>query len=227
MPAKTGPNMGIKYEWDLNEYYKAEMDANLKLLDMINQLGVIDKDLATPPGSPTNGDRYIVGPAATDDWAGHENKIAVYIEAVWEFHIPKLGWNALVLDEGFVYWWGGSAWSILQTPASVSEAVTDTVVTGAAVMDLSTGIRKFRTPGATGGVTLSFSNIPAGVETEVSYQWVQDVVGGRALSFPAGTRWHGGAAPTPSTGEGESDRYLFIIDTAGVIDGNVIGKAYA
>ncbi|NIP67909.1 MAG: DUF2793 domain-containing protein, partial [Planctomycetales bacterium] len=40
------------------------------------QDGVIDKDLTAPPGSPSNGDRYIIPTGATGAWAGHETEIA-------------------------------------------------------------------------------------------------------------------------------------------------------
>ena len=60
MAIQTGPNLGIKYNWDLGNFYKTDMDTNLKLLDMVNNLGVIDKDLIAQPVSPTNGDRYII-----------------------------------------------------------------------------------------------------------------------------------------------------------------------
>ena len=33
----------------------------LRILDAVVQLSVINRDLATPPASPTNGQRYIIG----------------------------------------------------------------------------------------------------------------------------------------------------------------------
>ena len=198
MATLTGPNLGLKYNWDIGTFYKTEMDANLKLMDMLNQLAVIDKDISAQPVSPTEGDRYIVGPTATGtDWAGEENNIAVFVAAVWEFHVPKAGWAALAIDEGFMYRHNGTSWVLLAAPASISESITDLATTGATPMDLSLG-RNFRTPGATGNVTLSFTNIPASLKTEVAYTWVQDATGTRTLAFPAGTIWHNGIAPTPT-----------------------------
>jgi hypothetical protein len=42
----------------------------LRLLDGLVQLSVLDRDLTAPPGSPADGDRYIVGSGATGDMGG-------------------------------------------------------------------------------------------------------------------------------------------------------------
>ena len=49
----------------------------LRALDAIVQLSVKDRDLAAPPGSPAEGDRYIVAASPTGAWAGHAGDIAV------------------------------------------------------------------------------------------------------------------------------------------------------
>ena len=232
MATITGPNEGIKHNWDLGTFYKTDMDDTLRLIDEVLHLGVIDKDLAAQPGSPTLGDRYILPSAGLSgaDWPGNENSIAIYTELDagndWEFRAPKLGWVAMVQDENMLYYWNGTSWTLLVAPPTTSEPITDLATTGPTPMDLNLG-RNFRTPGATGNVTLSFSNVPGGVRTQVAYTWRQDGVGGRTLSFPAGTIWAGGVAPTPSSGANEEDDYLFDIDDAGVIKGNVVGQAYA
>jgi hypothetical protein len=40
----------------------------LRLLDGLVQLALLDRDLTAPPGSPADGDRYIVASGATGDW---------------------------------------------------------------------------------------------------------------------------------------------------------------
>jgi len=67
---------------------------------------VLDKDLLTPPGFPTTGDRYIVaggGGTATGAWAGHEEEIAQYNGSSWDFTTPDEGWTAWVADEDQMY----------------------------------------------------------------------------------------------------------------------------
>lgn len=76
------------------------------------QQQVIDKDLSTPPGSPSEGDRYIVGPSATGDWAGHENEIAWYDGTAWQFDAPAEGWLCWPNDEDKYYKYTGSAWEV-------------------------------------------------------------------------------------------------------------------
>jgi len=111
MTALVAPNHGVYYGWALGEDgWNTGMDANLKLLDALLQLSVKDKDLATPPGSPANGDRYIVPAGASGSWSGQTNKIAVRIEGTWEFYTPTEGWSAWIQDENLHYTFDGAAW---------------------------------------------------------------------------------------------------------------------
>lgn len=80
------------------------------VLDNIVQLSVLDKDLTTTPGSPSEGDRYIVAATATGVWAGNENNIAYYQAGTWNFYIPRTGFTAYIVDEDKFYYWNGSIW---------------------------------------------------------------------------------------------------------------------
>lgn len=84
----------------------------LVLLDAIVQLAVLDRDLGSPPGSPAEGDRYIVAASATGDWAGHEDHIALYQDGGWMFVAPRVGWLAWLVDEEALAVWDGSAWTL-------------------------------------------------------------------------------------------------------------------
>jgi hypothetical protein len=83
----------------------------LRLIDTLVQLAVLDRDLATPPGTPNEGERWIVGPSPTGDWAGHAGEIAAWQEGAWQLSLPRPGWLAFVIDEGKLVIWNGSAWS--------------------------------------------------------------------------------------------------------------------
>jgi hypothetical protein len=90
----------------------------LRILDAIVQLAIIDRGLADPPPSPTEGDRYIVAAGATGAWEGKDNRIAAWQDDGWNFLDPKPGWLAFVLDEAALFSWTGSAWQAVTGPVS-------------------------------------------------------------------------------------------------------------
>lgn len=93
-----------------------------KLIDW--QYAVIDKDLATPPGSPSTGDRYVIPSGATGAWAGNVGDITEYDGSNWQFLEPAVGFPVYVTDEQLLYYWNGTAWESL----SGSPAGSDTQV---------------------------------------------------------------------------------------------------
>lgn len=86
-------------------------DANLRKIDALLQAGAIAIQ-NTPPGSPTDGQVYVVGTAPTGAWATHANEITRYNGAtgVWEFFAPTTGWWIAV--GGVDYRWDGTAWGV-------------------------------------------------------------------------------------------------------------------
>lgn len=86
----------------------------LVALDTLVQLSVIDKDLATPPGEPQEGDCHIVADAATDAWTGWEGRVARYEDGAWRSCLPGAGdgegWLAYVQDEATLYVRASGAW---------------------------------------------------------------------------------------------------------------------
>ena len=55
----TTPNLGLPYIMAAQSQKHVTHNEALRALDAIVQLSVLDRDLAAPPGSPANGDRYI------------------------------------------------------------------------------------------------------------------------------------------------------------------------
>ena len=82
----------------------------LRLLDTLVQLVVLDRNLSAPPGSPDEGERWIVAASPNGAWAGHADDIAAWQDGAWQFTTPKTGWVAFVADEGTLLVWSGSAW---------------------------------------------------------------------------------------------------------------------
>ncbi len=78
-------------------------------IDAILNRGAIDKDLNTPPGSPTDGDLYIVGGSPTGGWSSNALDLAYY-QTTWKFINPNEGMALWVNDENVVYTFDGTAW---------------------------------------------------------------------------------------------------------------------
>lgn len=85
---------------------KGQLDAAVSGLQDFRE-SVIDKDLLTPPGSPTTGDRYVIGQptdTATGAWAGNEGKITEWDGSAWVFEAnPDEGTYVYVEDENAAY----------------------------------------------------------------------------------------------------------------------------
>ncbi len=96
----------------------------IRSLDAVVQLSVKDRDLTTAPGSPLDGDRYIVGVSATGNWSGKDSQIAAFQDNAWMFYAPQEGWLAWVADEDKLLVWDGSAW------AEVSSSTNPTPLVG-------------------------------------------------------------------------------------------------
>lgn len=56
---------------------------------------------SVPPLSPTDGDRYLIGTTASDQWFTNEGKIAQYnsVLGTWSFTTPTDGYSLVVNDE--------------------------------------------------------------------------------------------------------------------------------
>ena len=107
----TSSNLNLPYIAAAQAQKHVTHNEAVRALDAIVQLMVLDKDLSSPPGSPTDGARYVVAASPTGAWAGQAGKIAAYQDAAWAFYAPREGWLAWVGDEDKLYVWNGSAWA--------------------------------------------------------------------------------------------------------------------
>lgn len=115
------PNLQLPYILAAQAQKHVTHNEAIRALDAVIQIGVIDRDLTSPPASPDEGDRYIVPVAATGAWAGKDGYLAAWQDGVWMFYTPAEGWLAWVRDEDVLYAWDGSAWA--RTGGSEFEAV--------------------------------------------------------------------------------------------------------
>lgn len=120
MASRTLPGMGLNGFWTYGEDgWNTGADENWRALSVMTHLSVKDKDLSSPPGSPSNGDLYIVGSSPAGGWAGQANKVAVHDNGAWVFLTASTGATAFVEDEQVYYHWN-AAWKPLIAPVTFS-----------------------------------------------------------------------------------------------------------
>jgi hypothetical protein len=90
----------------------------LRLLDGLVQLSVKDRDLAAPPASPAEGDRYLVASGGSAEWSGWDLNVALWTDGAWLRLPPRAGWRLWVEDEGLLLVYDGANW-IGTTPAAL------------------------------------------------------------------------------------------------------------
>ncbi len=92
----------------------------VRLLDALVQMAVISRTLTAPPGSPADGDRYIVAAGATGAWATWDLNIAYHVDGAWMKLVPQPGWLAWIEAEATHVRWDGAAWGSLSSSGSVA-----------------------------------------------------------------------------------------------------------
>lgn len=127
-------NLGITLIEQSQAQKEVTVNEALVMLDSIFT-GVADKDLATPPVSPADGDLYIVGTSATGDWVTHDDELAHYNQG-WRFITPVEGMSVWVLDEDKLYVWNGTAWQISLSEAIGLDELNDVAITTPSTDDL-------------------------------------------------------------------------------------------
>lgn len=80
----------------------------------------MDIGIDTPPGSPTEGDSYVIGATPTGLWAGHANKVTIYFDSVWRFFTPKEGWLVYSRQDENYFKYTGTSWVVTLTSAGAS-----------------------------------------------------------------------------------------------------------
>lgn len=208
MPATQEPILGVYYGWSVGESgYANQMDANLTKLATLAQISVKNRTTASPPGTPVNGDRYLIAASPTGAWASHAGHIAVWRAplSAWEFYVPANGWTIFVEAErvAFVYLSG----SLLPLDRSGITALTD----GATVnIDMSLSNNFSLTIG--GNRTLGNpTNMTPGQSGKIVI--TQDATGGRTLSFGTYWKFSGGTAPTLTSAANSVDVLNYFIDS--------------
>lgn len=149
MASTLGGNLGLNHSWDLGESgWNLENDGNLIKLDAFVLAEVLSATTVAEPGSPSDGDRYIVPASATGtDWAGEDGNVAVFT-ASWTFYPPKEGWEFRAEDTAQRWTYNSSAWalegSLYGQFADDTSAASGSVPIGGVYVNSSTGSLQVR-----------------------------------------------------------------------------------
>lgn len=97
--------------------------------DSVIDTVIVDRDLTAPPGSPTDGDCYLVKATATGSWASHDGEIAIYYSG-WTFVTPFEGMRIWVADEDKLLVYDGSSWNEILNHSPRPSAASGSISTG-------------------------------------------------------------------------------------------------
>ena len=108
------PNLVLPYLAANQSQKHVTVNEALRRLDALVQTSVQSTALATPPASPTEGQRWIVPASPTSVWAGHAGQIAAWQDGAWAFYAPQDGWIVFDASTDALLWfnagtglWGG------------------------------------------------------------------------------------------------------------------------
>lgn len=94
------PNLSLPTVTEGATNNESQVNDFLIVLDGLGAARVEDRDLTAPPGSPSDGQMYIVGASATGDWAGQDGNLAIYDTTNgWAFVAPTGGMQVFIHDE--------------------------------------------------------------------------------------------------------------------------------
>ena len=108
--ADQTPTLNMPYIMPSQAQKHVTHNQALEILDAVVQLSALSRTVPAPPGSPAEGDRYIVGAAPSGAWSGHAGKVAVSRPGGWALIPPLAGWIAWIADEETLAVFDGSGW---------------------------------------------------------------------------------------------------------------------
>ena len=120
------PNLVLPYLAANQAQKHVTVNEALRRLDALVQISVQSAALATPPASPSEGQRWILPASPTGVWAGHAGQIAAWQDGAWAFYVPLDGWAAFDANTDTLLWFnaGTGLWAGLITGVFSDAAFT-------------------------------------------------------------------------------------------------------
>lgn len=117
----TSANLNLPFVAAGQAQKHVTVNEGLAAIDSLMHLTVPSLPTSTPPVDPVQGSRWLIAPDATDDWAGHDGKLAVYLDGDWRFHAPQTGWLAHVASTGRLLVRAEDDWREVAPAAEIQE----------------------------------------------------------------------------------------------------------
>ena len=106
----NSPNLGLPYIVANQAQKHVPHNDAVAMIDGILQLSLAARNLNTPPATPIDGQRWLIGPAPTGEWAGQAGLIAFRNAGLWQFLTPRKGWAAWIEAENILLIYDGANW---------------------------------------------------------------------------------------------------------------------
>lgn len=105
-------NLGLPYLAAAQSQKHVTLNESLRLLDALVQLAAVSATTSAEPGSPSDGQCYILPAGKTGSaWgAMSDGAAAYYRDGAWEQLTPREGWYAFVKDTNTSVVYDGAAW---------------------------------------------------------------------------------------------------------------------
>ena len=183
----TTPSLALPYLAAAQAQKHVTVNEALDALDGLVQLSVISAGFMAPPGSPNEGDRYIVAGGATGAWAGWDASVAQFSGGAWHRLMPQTGWLAWDAGLGQLLVWTGSAWATLDSAMNLlTRSSSVRVAEGPAGSATDMVVAEELLPGLSGASVTSNVTIPnRAIVLGVSTRTVTAITG--ATSYDCGT----------------------------------------
>lgn len=121
----TTPNLALPEIASQQAQPEIPINAALRRTDAAVNIRTLTAGGNTPPGSPAEGDRHVVGTSPTGAWAGQANAVAFYSNGGWQFLAPQTGWIVYDVDTAGRLEFNGTAWVAFSAGGGIAEAPID------------------------------------------------------------------------------------------------------
>lgn len=210
----TGPKLGQIVYADIGANFPNSLRALLRMVDGLLYANIISRTTTAPPGSPADGDAYIIPASATGAWAGKAvGTLAIWSAnaatvdtntkvPAWDFFAPKTGFLVYSQADTALLLYSAGAWAVFSSGGGGGSGTlagdTDVAISSPSagqVLTYDTGTSKWKNAASLGGpfVVASAPDAPPASPTSLD-----DEFNGSLLD-PKWTLTTGGTSPVSPT----------------------------